>query len=332
MTTPLAAIVGVAGPELTTAEADLLRTRAPLGIILFRRNILSAAQLHALIAAIRAVLPAEALLMVDQEGGRVARLRPPQWLAHPPAAWIGRLHERDPAGGIRAAWLTGALIGIDCRRAGFDVVAAPVLDRRVPGANDVIGDRALGRAPQAIADLGQAVARGLLAAGVHPVAKHVPGHGRAILDSHLAMPELDRIEPDDLEPFRLLAWLPWMMTAHIRFRHHDAANPATLSKPILQGVVRGQLGYRNLLVSDDLAMQALSGPAGARAAAALEAGCDIALHCSGVFEETAEVLARVRPLDAPALHRLAAARAIVEQHRRPLDARLLAAERDGLLC
>ena len=147
------------------------------------------------------------------------------------------------------------------------------------------------------------------------------------------MPELDRIEEDDLEPFRTLSWLPWMMTAHIRFREEDPRNPATLlSRAILQGVVRGRLGYDNLLVSDDLAMQALTGPAGARAAAALEAGCDIALHCTGVFEESADVLERARPLDAPALHRLAAARAAVEQHRRPLDVRVLAAERESLLC
>ncbi|WP_428375294.1 beta-N-acetylhexosaminidase [Lichenicoccus sp.] len=332
MTIPLAAIVGLSGPELTPAEADLLRAHAPLGVILFRRNIVSSAQLGRLVAAVRAVLPENGLLMVDQEGGRVARLRPPQWLAHPPAAWIGRLHERDPATGVRAAWLTGALIGADCLKAGFDVVAAPVLDRHVPWAHDVIGDRAFGSDPRAIAILGRAIACGLLAAGVQPVAKHVPGHGRAVSDSHVAMPELDRIEPDDLEPFRLLAWLPWMMTAHIRFREEDPHNAATLSRAILQGVVRQRLGFDNLLMSDDLAMQALSGPAGARAAAALEAGCDIALHCSGVFEETADVLDRVRPLDAPALHRLAAARATVAQHRRPLDMRVLVAEREGLLC
>ena len=329
---PLAAIVGLSGPELTPAEAGLLRARAPLGVILFRRNIVSAQQLERLVLAIRSALPEGGLLMVDQEGGRVARLRPPQWLGHPPAAWIGRLHERDPAAGVRAAWLTGALIGADCLQAGFDVVAAPVLDRHVPGAHDVIGDRALGSDPRAIATLGRAVACGLLAAGIHPVAKHVPGHGRAVSDSHVAMPELDRIEPDDLEPFQILAWLPWMMTAHIRFREQDPLNPATLSRTILQGVVRGRLGYDNLLVSDDLAMHALSGPPGARAAAALEAGCDIAMHCSGVLEETADVLERTRPLDAPSLHRLAAARATVARHRRPLDVRVLAAEREALLC
>nr|WP_321986589.1 beta-N-acetylhexosaminidase [uncultured Lichenicoccus sp.] len=331
MTIPLAAIVGLSGPELTPAEADLLRDRAPLGVILFRRNIVSGTQLERLVEAIRRVLPEGGLLMVDQEGGRVARLRPPHWMAHPPAARIGRLHERDPGAGVRAAWLTGALIGADCRQAGFDVVAAPVLDRHLPWAHDVIGDRALGSDPRTIATLGRAVACGLLASGVQPVAKHVPGHGRAVSDSHVAMPELDRIEPDDLEPFRLLAWLPWMMTAHIRFREEDPLNPATLSRAVLQGVVRGRLGFDNLLISDDLAMHALAGPPGARAAAALEAGCDIALHCSGVFEETADILERCRALDTPALHRLAAARATVERHRRPLDERALAAEREDLL-
>ncbi len=180
-----AAIVGIAGPVLLPDEAALFRAFAPAGVILFARNIQDPAQLTGLIASLRQVLPAQADIMVDQEGGRVARLRPPHWHAHPPAATLGRLFEADPAAGLRATWLTGALIGCDCRTAGFTIAAAPVLDLAVPGAHDVVGDRAFARHPAAVTRLGRAMANGLLAAGVLPVGKHAPGHGRARVDSHL---------------------------------------------------------------------------------------------------------------------------------------------------
>ncbi|MDQ2803244.1 MAG: beta-N-acetylhexosaminidase, partial [Pseudomonadota bacterium] len=204
------AIIGLQGPLLLAEEAAMLRARPPAGVILFRRNVRDPSQLAALIGTLRHVLPPENVLMVDQEGGRVARLQPPHWREHPPAAALGRLFAADPACGLRAAWLNGALIGFDCAAAGFDVVAAPVLDLAVPGANLVIGDRALASDPRAVAALGGAVAAGLLAAGVQPVAKHAPGHGRAQVDSHLTLPrvEADGIE-DDLLPFALNADLPW---------------------------------------------------------------------------------------------------------------------------
>ena len=212
-----AAIVGLAGPQLAPAEVDLLRAYPPAGIILFARNIQDPAQLRALMGDLRRVLVPGSVLMVDQEGGRVARLRPPHWRAHPPAARIGALFGADPAAGLRAAWLTGALIGRDCRDAGFDVACAPVLDLRYRGAHDVIGDRAFAAAPGAVARLGRALAQGLLAAGVQPVMKHAPGHGRARADSHL---ELPRVEANDLAadivPFGLNVDMPWAMTAHIR--------------------------------------------------------------------------------------------------------------------
>jgi len=331
-TPPLAAVIGIAGLALDAAEVELIRRHPPAGVILFGRNIADRVQLAALVGSLRAILPCGGRLMVDQEGGRVARLRPPHWLEHPPAAAIGRLHAHDPEAGCRAAYLTGALIGADCAAAGFDVACAPVLDRCVPGADGIIGDRSFGADAEAIVPLAAAIADGLLAAGVQPVGKHAPGHGRAGADSHLAMPELDRLDEADLEPFRALAWLPWMMTAHILYRDADPLWPATLSCGILQGVVRGRIGFDNLLISDDLAMQALTGPAGTRAARALQAGCDLALHCSGVLSESADVLARVPPLTEAALGRIGRADALAAGRRIALDLASLAEEREQLLC
>ncbi len=330
--TPLAAIVGIAGETLHEAEAALMRARPPLGVILFARNVAAPDQLASLVMALRAALPERSLLLVDQEGGRVARLRPPHWRRHPPAAALGALHAHDAAAGLRAAWLTGALIGGECAGAGFDVACAPVLDRAVADAHDVIGDRAFAAEPPAIAALAHAFAEGLLAAGVQPVGKHVPGHGRAGVDSHLSLPELARIEAADLAPFAALAWLPWMMTAHIRYRGDDPLLPATLSPAILGGVVRGRLGFENLLISDDLAMQALSGTPGSRAAAAVAAGCDVALHCSGRIEDSADVLERVPTLGAATLARLERARDLAASRRRPLDLDALYDERERLIC
>ena len=323
------AIVGVAGLMLAEAEAALLRACPPCGVILFARNVADPAQLRALAASLRAVLPDAAVLAVDQEGGRVARLRPPHWRAHPPAAAIGAL-----AAGVaeRAAWLTGALIGLDCAAAGLDLVCAPVLDRRVPGAHDVIGDRAFSADPARVAALGEACARGLLAAGVQPVGKHAPGHGRAGADSHLGLPELDDVCDDDLVPFAANAWLPWMMTAHVRYAALDAA-PGTLSAAVVAGVLRGRLSLRGVLVSDDLAMGAVAsgGEPGAVACAALAAGCDVALHCSGVLGDSAAVLRACPPMTAAARARIDDARGMAASSRQALDAGALAAEREGLL-
>jgi beta-N-acetylhexosaminidase len=306
-----------------------LSAERPAGVILFARNIMDPQQLTALMQALRTVLP-DALVMVDQEGGRVARLRPPHWRAHPPARAIGALHARDPASGLRAAWLTGALIGAECARAGFDFVAAPVLDVSPPDGHDVIGDRSYGADPWAVAALGTEMARGLLAAGVQPVGKHAPGHGRARADSHLELPVLEDAKEADLIPFRENAWLPWMMTAHIRYTARDMLHPATQSAAIIGGVIR-KLGFAGVLISDDLAMQALTGTPGARAAAARAAGCDVALHCSGVLDETADVLAAVGPAGPRTLARLAAAREAALAARIDLDEAALQDERAALL-
>ncbi len=325
-----AAVVGLSGPVLADEEHALLSEFAPLGVILFKRNIEDPEQLRDLVGSIKAIVPS-CLLMVDQEGGRVARLRPPHWGEHPAAAALGRLHAHDAEAGRRAAFLTGALIGTDCASSGFDVACAPVLDLSVAGASDVIGDRAYAARPEAVAVLAGAVADGLLAAGVQPVGKHVPGHGRAAVDSHLLLPELDDVDEDDLLPFRSLCWLPWMMTAHVRFRRLDPVHPATLSRVVLEQVVRGRIGYGNVLVSDDLSMHAISGDPGAAAAACLAAGCDVALHCSGVTADSRAVLHAVGAPDAAARARLESAAALAARRRQSLDPARLAAERAALL-
>ncbi|WP_428484471.1 beta-N-acetylhexosaminidase [Rhodopila sp.] len=330
--TPRAAIVGIAGSSLLPDEAALLQAFPPAGVILFARNIQDPDQLAALTTALRAVLPRDADLMVDQEGGRVARLRPPHWRAHPPAAALGAIFERDEAAGLRTAWLTGALIGEDTRSAGFTVAAAPVLDLSVPGAHDVIGDRALGRHPAAVGRLGGAVADGLLAAGVMPVGKHIPGHGRAAVDSHLALPRVSDNDLDaDIQPFVLNAELPWMMTAHIVYEAFDPVLPATLSVRVIETVIRGRIGYKGVLVTDDLAMKALSGEPSDLARQALAAGCDIALYCRGDFAPTEALLRACPDLTPAAGARLRAGRAMLTARWSILDPAALADERAHLL-
>jgi beta-N-acetylhexosaminidase len=318
-----AAIVGISGPELLATEAVLLRAHPPAGIILFARNVVDQPQLARLIASLRSILPPNAVFMVDQEGGRVARLRPPHWRAHPPAASLGT---------VRRAWLCGALIGLDCAAAGFNTVAAPVLDLRIPDAHDVIGDRALAEDPALIARLGRAFAEGLLAAGVQPIGKHAPGHGRARVDSHLLLPTVEANHLDaDLLPFAANADLPWMMTAHIVYPAFDPDRPATLSPVIIQQIIRQRIGFQGVLVTDDLAMKALAGEPADLAIQALAAGCDLALYCSGEYAPTEALLRRCPPLSDQAAQRLSQARAKAARRRLELDAEALAQERDRSL-
>ena len=327
-----AAIVGIAGPALLPDEAALFRAHPPAGVILFARNIHDPAQLAQLKTSLRCVLPRGAVLMVDQEGGRVARLRPPHWRTHPPAAAIGRLFAEQPAAGLRAAFLSGALIGLECAEGGFDVSAAPVLDLIIPGASNVIGDRAFSRDPHGVARLGRAFAAGMLTAGVQPVGKHAPGHGRALVDSHFALPRVHAIDlRADLLPFAVNTDLPWLMTAHVVYAAWDPNLPATVSRAVLQGVIRRRLGFGGVLVSDDLEMHALSGRPMERATAALAAGCDLALSGSGELGTTREVLAAVPRVTEVTTSRLAAARALAAHRRRPFDLAAMAAERDRLL-
>jgi beta-N-acetylhexosaminidase len=327
-----AAIVGIAGPRLAPAEAAMLRRYSPSGVILFARNVEEPGQLRALTAELRGVLAPGAVTMVDQEGGRVARLRPPHWRAHPPAAELGRLFDRNAPSGLRAAWITGALIGADCASCGFDVVCAPVLDLVFAGAHDVIGDRSFGADPAAVGRLGRALAAGLLAAGVMPVGKHAPGHGRSRVDSHLALPRVEANDLDaDILPFGLNADLPWAMTAHILYTGLDPLQPATLSADIIGSVIRGRMGFMGVLVTDDLAMQALTGTPAERAVAALSAGCDVALYCSGELAPTEALLAQCPSLRPQSQIRLLAARAMAARRRIALDPVSLVAERNRLL-
>jgi beta-N-acetylhexosaminidase len=326
-----AAIVGIAGFALSAEERALFRAFPPAGIILFRRNIADPVQLSLLMADLRRVLPENAVFMVDQEGGRVARLRPPHWRDQPPARTLGYLFDRDKRAALRAAWVTGALLGSDCLQAGFTVTAAPVLDLSVPGAHDVIGDRALAEDPIVIARLARAVGAGIAAAGVQAVGKHTPGHGRARVDSHLVLPRVEANDLDtDILPFARNADLPWMMTAHIVYPAFDPILPATLSARVIGGIVRGRIGFKGVLVTDDLAMRALSGEPADLAMRALDAGCDIALYCSGEFLSTEALLRACPDVSDETSRRLATARAWAASRRLASDPEALAEERDRL--
>lgn len=293
-----AAVIGLAGTALTADEVALLRRERPVGAILFARNIEAPAQLRALTASIREILGAEAPILVDQEGGRVARLRPPHWPAFPPPASF----EGGPA---EAARDSARRLGAACVAEGLDVVCAPLLDLRVPGAHDVIGDRAFSEDPAEVARLGAAFVEGLRAAGAQPVVKHIPGHGRAMADSHFDLPVVEGEVAADAAPFAALAADDlWAMTAHILYPALDAALPATLSPAVIEGHIRGAIGFGGLLVSDDLAMKALRGGLEALAGQALAAGCDLVLHCSGAIEESAAVLRGAAPPTEAARRRL----------------------------
>ena len=312
---PAAVIFGCAGPRLNGDERALFRDADPLGFILFARNCETAEQIRALGAELRAAVGrADAPVLIDQEGGRVARLKPPLGHVVPPMRMIGDIHAHDPVHGRELAWAAGRLIAHDLAVLGIDVDCAPVLDLARPETTTAIGDRAFAAEPASVAALGGAVAAGLLAGGVLPVVKHMPGHGRARVDSHKELPSVDasrnELEAQDFAPFRALAGLPLGMTAHVRYTALDAAAPATQSPNVIADIIRGDIGFDGLLMSDDLAMQALDGSPGARAARALAAGCDIALHCTGIVDEMREVAAAVGAMTSEAQRRWRAACAI----------------------
>ncbi|MDB5412808.1 MAG: beta-N-acetylhexosaminidase [Rubritepida sp.] len=300
-----AAIIGVSGLRLTVEEAALLRRLSPLGVILFARNVADPVQLRTLTAELREVLGADAPILVDQEGGRVARLKPPHWKAHPPAASF-------EAGPAAAGQAEAAAIGAECWAVGLDVVCAPLLDLRLPGMHQVIGDRAFSADPAEVVRLGAAWIAGLRQGGVLPVVKHIPGHGRATLDSHEDLPVVTASRGMltlDFAPFRDLAADDlWAMTAHILYTALDAERCATLSPDVIGRVIRGEIGFGGFLLSDDLGMKALRGDFGGLTVAALDAGCDAVLHCSGVLAETAAVLEACPALTPAALRRFGASR------------------------
>jgi beta-N-acetylhexosaminidase len=307
-----ACILGCAGTRLTAEERALFAQARPWGLILFKRNIEDAAQVANLTQEFRATVGRPgAPVFVDQEGGRVQRLGPPHWPAYPPAAKYGEIYARDRGQGLMAARVGAELIAADLIAVGINVDCLPVADLRRPEGHDVIGDRAYGADPETVAKLARAAADGLLAGGVLPVIKHVPGHGRARADSHKELPvveatlaELDRT---DFEAFRPLNDLPVAMTAHVVYTAVDPDRPATTSPVVIGEVIRRRIGFDGLLLTDDLSMEALSGTLGQRAQAALAAGCDMALHCNGKLAEMREVAAAASVLTGEAARRAAAA-------------------------
>lgn len=310
---PRAVIFGCAGLRLEPAEYDFFRASNPLGFIVFARNCDSPGQLARLVADLRsAVGRSDAPILIDQEGGRVIRMGAPHWRKPPAAGVIGAVAERDQAVGRRAAWLNARLIAADLRHVGIDVCCLPVLDMQFAGASSVVGDRAFSADVENVAQLGRAAAEGLLAGGVLPVIKHIPGHGRATSDSHHALPRVDaplgELEYSDFRPFRALNDMPIGLTAHVCYQALDADLPGTFSAKVIAAAIRGSIAFDGLLLSDDLSMQALSGTMGERAGAAIAAGCDVVLHCNGQPEEMADIADTVVELSPAALRRWAIAK------------------------
>ncbi|MHA1151380.1 MAG: beta-N-acetylhexosaminidase [Alphaproteobacteria bacterium] len=330
-----AVIFGCEGLSLTDLEREFFVDSDPLGFILFARNCESPEQIRALVADLRASIGRDsAPVLIDQEGGRVARLTPPQWRAAPAAGRFGLLAGRDRALAEQAVHLNARLIAAELLDLGITVDCAPVLDLPAPGASDVIGDRAFGADPERVAELGRAFCDGLLAGGVLPVIKHIPGHGRARVDSHHELPVVEtpraELEVSDFRPFVALAGAPWAMTGHLVYTAIDRDNPATMSRALIEEVIRGTIGFDGVLVTDDLSMAALSGDYADRASKSLAAGCDVVLHCNGKPEEMIATMGGVGPLSAEATRRLTAA-AARPQAPEELDTTALAARLDRIL-
>ena len=304
-------ITGLAGLELADSERAFLREAKPWGGIIFKRNISSPDQVFELIRSFRDVLGWEAPVLVDQEGGRVQRLGPPHWPVYPPGARYSELYDRDKSVGLAAAKLAGHLIAADLIALGIDVDCLPIADVPVPGGDPVIGDRAYGTEPGKVAAIAGAMAQGLLAGGVLPVLKHLPGHGRATADSHLKLPTVDTdratLEATDFAAFLPLNRLPLGMTAHVVFSAIDPDAPATTSVTMVREVIRGWIGFDGLLMSDDVSMNALSGTIAERSVAALAAGCDVVLHCNGKLDEMVAVASASPELSGEAARRAQAA-------------------------
>lgn len=324
---PGAVIFGCAGPELTEDEAALFRRVGPLGFILFAKNCETPEQVTRLVAALRdTVGRAEAPVLIDQEGGSVRRLRPPQWDEVPPAAVFGAIYEQDPKRAGAAATHAGSLIAAQLAPLGITVNCAPVLDVSFPETTSAIGDRAFSSDPSVIIELAGKFCDGMVAGGVLPVIKHMPGHGRATVDSHLDVPHVTasakELRAVDFVPFQALASQPLGMTAHVVFEALDPDNVATVSKSMIGDIIRGEIGFDGFLMTDDIGIGALKGGIAARCEAALSAGCDAILHCSGDFDEMQEVGAVVRSLTDAAQTRWQNAAAQISS----ADAMVIAAE------
>ncbi len=322
---PCRAIVfGCAGLALSADERRFFAEADPYGFILFRRNIADPVQVRALVAELRdAVGRSDAPVLVDQEGGRVARLGPPLWPALPAARKIGQLAEQDFGEGSRAAVALGRVIGAMLADVGIDVACAPVADLLLPETHSVIGDRAFGSDGVIVGSLAMALAEGLRDAGVLPILKHIPGHGRAVADSHLELPRIaaskGELDGHDFVAFRRAAAIPWAMVAHCVYSAFDATAPASTSPTIIGDVIRGEIAYQGVLIADDIGMKALAGSLAENAAATLAAGCDLTLHCSGDLREMIDIAPAVPSLTNDAVIRLRDAQAWLAQGRRGFD-------------
>ncbi len=316
-------ICGVSGAQLSSRERDLFRDAQPAGFILFARNLVDHQQIRQLVGDVRdAIGHDHVLVLIDQEGGRVQRLRPPLGRALPAAKTFAEVYERDRQAAAIQAFDVARLMADELSDLGINTNCAPVLDLPVEGAHDIIGDRAYGSNVDQVVALGEAVAHGLMAGGVLPVMKHIPGHGRAKADSHLALPSVDtahdELSATDFAAFRALRDLPAAMTAHVVFSDIDADAPASTSTKVTQDVIRQEIGFDGLLMSDDLSMKALSGPMQERARSVLAAGSDIALHCNGDFAEMDAAVSGARVLEGDALRRFVAAGRVIG-NQEPFD-------------
>jgi len=328
-------IFGLSGDRMTDEERAFFRDVDPAGYILFKRNIVDRAQLRALTDDLRDLSGRDDLaILIDQEGGRVSRMQPPEWPAFPPGGAFNALYDVAPMSAIEAARANAEAIALTLSEVGITVDCLPLLDVRVPETHDAIGDRAFGNEPLRVASLGRAVIDGLKAGGVVGIVKHMPGQGRALVDSHHELPTVSASADDlaqDLAPFAALKNAPMGMTAHVVFEAWDAERCATMSPVVIQDIIRGQIGFTGLLMSDDLDMKALKGDVPQRAADCVAAGCDIALNCWGRFDEMVAIANLLPEITADARVRLDAAMATI----RPVDhfdrIAALTEKRDALL-
>ena len=331
-----AAIYGLAGPVMTEDEKHFFRDADPAAYILFKRNCIDPAQVEALTESLRGLAARPDLpILMDQEGGRVARLQPPHWPAFPRGWAFAALYEKAPSSAIEAARANARALALTLRSSGINVDCLPLLDVRQPGADDIIGDRALGAEPMQVAALGRAVLDGLQSGGVVGVIKHIPGHGRAMCDSHKALPVVQAGEDElrtDLEPFETLSWAPMGMMAHVVYTAWDPERPASQSQTVIRDIVRGRLGFDGWLMSDDIGMEALQGGFGERAAGVIDGGCDAVLHCSGKMDEMVAVAQAVPAMTQDGERRLQRAmKTIAEDDEDSPGLDELIAKRDELL-
>lgn len=328
-------IYGLSGPALTVEERDFFRATDPAGYILFRRNVETRSQLRALTDSLRALSGRDNLpILIDQEGGRVARMAPPEWPAFPAGPAFDALYDIAPMSAIEAARANAEALGLMLAEVGITVDCLPLLDVAQADTTDAISTRTLGREPMRVAAMGRAIVDGLRAGGVVGVVKHMPGHGRAIVDTHYHLPTVtasdDALETD-LAPFRALADAPMGMTSHIVFKAWDSERPATLSPVIINDIIRGRIGFDGLLMTDDIDMKALSGTAGEKAVGALAAGCDIVLDCWGRMDEMNDIAERIGEMPPASRRRLDRAMATIAGAAPSGDMAALIAKRDALL-